>query len=142
MIVSNIQMHLFEMLTLLHNRPEEYFLTGSRFFGVARSDSDWDFMTPFNYRIGGNLVEMGFRPLDTYGNDGGRFDQLTRAVYRKNGATVVDIQLVNHIQLKIKAQHFLKNWNVTAPVLGHWNMAIDLVRVMPSDIRIVQTLTS
>lgn len=100
----------------------KFYLTGSHFFGTARSDSDWDFMAADSTELRGALEKAGFHlhrtsPLNV------------RAVYRLGG---IEVQLLADLDAKLRAQQALvglgdqlrnKRW---APLL--WTLAYNYTR--------------
>jgi hypothetical protein len=108
----------FDFLTMLFSNPEtrramtfineqfqEFWLTGSRFFGHSDERSDWDFFTEYTPHMEACLVEAGFQVFD------GRHEptyigmQKCHQIYILGG---VQVQLIegaaekNWLQLQIK----------------------------------------
>ena len=52
-------------VTLLHSAPFEFYLTGSRYIGGARPDSDWDFIVQDSPEIRSWLSMVGFESMMT-----------------------------------------------------------------------------
>jgi predicted nucleotidyltransferase len=82
-------------------------LTGSRFFGNANEDSDYDFYKEYSKEAEEDLIKKGFWLLPTvegpYISDG-----ITTVVYRyKTDEFQMDVQLVVDIHLKNTAQELL-----------------------------------
>jgi len=101
------------ILEILEKNSFKFYLTGSRFFGTDRPDSDWDFFTQDSPEVRQFLRENGFREInpDSYFefevtdfND--YCDENTATVFR-NGK--VDIQCQIDVQLKILTQEFIKH---------------------------------
>jgi len=97
------------LLELMHLPNYTFHLTGSRFFGGARADSDWDFFVADtnNPYLRQDLTAMGFekRSLTDYG------DFLTTDVYHHRRASV-HIQVVEDVNLKIHIQNVIKRWGL------------------------------
>jgi len=112
-------------------------LTGSRFFGGAREDSDYDFFLPFSRNTHKRLYKSGFQPLDEYGkNLDTHFDSNTVQVFRANGIPV-DVQLVWDFDLKILAQKYIQDTGllfyngIPVPKRFHrdiWELAYKIVK--------------
>lgn len=85
----------------------EFFGTGSRFFGFAHKESDWDFFTLDCPGVRKFLLDNGFE-ID---HDATYDDPTVVSVYRKyeSGTTHVDIQLVSNLEQKLLVQRILKN---------------------------------
>lgn len=84
--------------------PFDYYVTGSRFFGNARADSDFDYFTQNTFDTRMWLKRNGFRKLPE-GASYYNCDINLAQVYRKGN---VDIQLVKDVSKKLKAQEILK----------------------------------
>lgn len=48
------------LLSQLEDLPEDFYLTGSRFFRTERPGSDWDFFTADSPKVRASLSKMGF----------------------------------------------------------------------------------
>jgi hypothetical protein len=70
-----------------------FFLTGSRFFGWERPDSDWDFFTESTVGVATTLRLLGFREDLTEGYQ----DGLTRQIFVGHS---IHVQLVNSVVRK------------------------------------------
>lgn len=80
-----------------------FYLTGSRFFGGNSELSDWDFFTLWTKEVVVFLVDRGFSATRHYE------DSITSSVMTfEQGPLKVDIQLVDSVDLKNKAQKLLK----------------------------------
>lgn len=86
----------------LINSAFEFTLTGSRFFGNARPDSDWDFFTQDCTQVQDFLEGLGFEKLIFQDYN----DCMTSRVYRHKGERI-DIQCVKDATIKKCAQHWL-----------------------------------
>lgn len=80
----------------------EFHLTGSRYFGFTKRDSDWDFFAQDTESARVALEANGFKEL--YRTDY-TDSELTR-VYRHEGEKI-DVQLVKDVALKIEVQEYL-----------------------------------
>jgi len=85
----------------LEKAPFDFHLTGSRFFGGALPNSDWDFFAENNDSIIVFLRELGFKVL----TEGYKDDPQVAVVYRHNDG--IDVQLTDHIVLKKDAQKYI-----------------------------------
>ena len=122
------QWDLVQNLAALKEAPFEFHLTGSRFFGNAHHDSDWDFFTEDSIEVREFLQNQGFENL----ND--KLEVNPKDLYREdpNIATVfesvfakVQVQLVQNVGQKIVAQDILKESPIRACFLkdaaaGNW----------------------
>lgn len=90
------------ILLRLETLPQPVYLTGSRFFGTERKDSDWDFFTLDTDNIRDHLVELGFR-LESHSPY--RQDLFTVAVYHHPAD--IHVQLVPNVAEKSAAQEVL-----------------------------------
>ena len=95
-------------LEALQNSAFQFYLTGSRFFGRTRPDSDYDFFCEDAEDIEEYLKSQGFRSTQVretnyFGTEG------IVKIYR-NG--IVDVHLVSNAPLKQKVQTILKEQNM------------------------------
>jgi len=79
-----------------------FFITGSRFFGWERPDSDWDFFAENSVEARSTLQLLGFREDATEGYQ----DGLTRKVFVGYS---VHVQLVNSLRRKLELNTFFGN---------------------------------
>ena len=88
----------------------EFYPTGSRFFGGARADSDWDFYCLDSEQTRLYLGNLGFRSTSVDAKTG--YDDITVVdVYRHClGDTQIDVQLCSEqgLLLKQRVQKFLR----------------------------------
>lgn len=54
------------VLDYLAHSQHKFYLTGSRFFGGAKADSDYDFFTQDCVEVRAELGRLGFRPEQGY----------------------------------------------------------------------------
>ena len=109
--------------SLSNDKQHTFHLTGSRFFGMETSDSDYDFFVQDSKDIHGLLLSMGFQRLpcpQSYK------DSMTDVVYRRlffddgmNGQ--IDVQVVKCTKIKGLAQEILKEF-CPEHVVGHSNL--------------------
>ena len=85
----------------LNSSTYKFVLTGSRFFGTCRPESDWDFFTDNGEAIQQYLVSYGFKRLET----SSYVDSSIVEVLRHPDG--VDVQLVEDAGLKAAAQQIL-----------------------------------
>lgn len=90
------------VLDRLNNLKDyDFHLTGSRYFGWNRPDSDWDFFATSNRETMLALKEIGFKEDTKEGYQ----DGLTKKVYVLHG---VHVQLVSDLQNKQVLNEFFK----------------------------------
>jgi len=88
------------VLSMMSNEKYKFHLTGSRFFGTARENSDWDFFTAHSISVRQYLLEMGFVTLTE--SCSSYNDQETRSVMRfVDNRLQIDVQLVNDVKKKV-----------------------------------------
>jgi hypothetical protein len=107
--MSKIQKVTIPSISLIEllNPPQEFVLTGSRFFGDSNLGSDWDYFTQNTPEIeewiknkGGLLLSLSIYT-----------DRHTVKVYRLliEGLAMIDIQLVKDVNTKREAQNKIFN---------------------------------
>ena len=132
----------------------EFHLTGSRFFGIARIDSDYDFYALLSNGNEAWLREHGFRDITLDGNDYmGYFAQRiannnVAKIYRKGR---IDVQLVTDIELKSNIQslireagimHFLRNSGISKQaMIQFWNLFYNLATMNRTATEPVKTIS-
>ena len=89
-----------EGIRTLSRHPQEFFLTGSRFFDTYRRRSDFDFYTQYNDGIAIYLKDSDFEET----HDPSYNDALTAHVF---GLGKVHVQLVKDVALKTRIQQAL-----------------------------------
>lgn len=83
-----------------------FFLTGSRFFGLAKAKSDYDFFTQDNEEARDFLTACDFEEIILSESLASQYqDPLIEGIFKKGN---VHIQLVNNVALKRKIQEYLK----------------------------------
>ena len=98
MIIVNDCEYPKSIVDLIKESGIKFYLTGSRYFGNSRPESDWDFFTCHTTAAVIWIVDNGFEEVSIYGDD------QTTYVYRKEN---VHVQLIKNIDLKIKAQEII-----------------------------------
>jgi hypothetical protein len=93
----------------LNSSEIRFFLTGSRFFGNFRSDSDWDFYTKNTTKAKRELSHLGFGVIKSNYYSKPYGDDPNVALVYEHTYTKVQVQLVNDVETKHQAQHFLNN---------------------------------
>ncbi len=87
----------------LHSSPYSFYLTGSRFFGHAKEDSDFDFFTLASPDCRDFLIKNGFKEVPlTYYSDS------TIVKLFENGLNF-HVQMVTDIEIKKTAQRIIYN---------------------------------
>ena len=89
---------------VLNDSSYMFYLTGSRFFGTANNNSDWDFFVQDSPMLRVFLVKNGFK-LDIHT---GYDSCLDAAVYQYKD---IHIQCVTDVELKIDVQSCIMNLN-------------------------------
>lgn len=87
--------------------PFDFYLTGSRFWGNAKEDSDWDFYTlntPDVQRYLEKICEFKLAQAAEYGED----TTITRVYEKGVGADKIQVQLVTNVEHKTAVQYLLK----------------------------------
>lgn len=101
MIFGTDRNRFLTMVEILMLLDFKFHLTGSRFFGNATDESDWDFFAEYDMGLLKKLFDLGFydRTISSYGGD-------TQLVYLMEWENI-QIQLVRDIRTKIAAQALL-----------------------------------
>lgn len=102
MPIKNATTKIHEVITQMNKSEFDFYLTGSRFFGGAQADSDWDFFAEYSNEIVSFLLNIGFRykPTNNY------FDRQTIEVLEFGRE--IDVQLVNNATIKNTAQEIMR----------------------------------
>src|SRR5690606_2474031 len=102
MPIKNATTKIHEVITQMNRSEFDFYLTGSRFFGGAQADSDWDFFAEYSNEIVSFLLNIGFRykPTNNY------FDRQTIEVLEFGRE--IDVQLVNNATIKNTAQEIMR----------------------------------
>lgn len=111
MAITNIFAILPRPVVKMIESEHNFHLTGSRFFGNSTNQSDWDFFIQDSPQVRNWLVANNFKinKNSKYYSDDSCVD-----VYRyyitdyKIDAHWIDVQIVNDVSLKIKAQDLIK----------------------------------
>ena len=100
----------------LERSPYIFHLTGSRYFGCERQDSDWDFLVVDQPELQEYLLARSFRNITDVSYD----DMSIIAVYEKDG---VHIQVIDSLLIKTKlaAQKLLRELGIRKPSNAQWN---------------------
>lgn len=87
-----------------------FHLTGSRYFGLDKESSDWDFFVAANDGVEEELKKLGFELLQ---GNGSYLDSVTQSVwiYRKCFPNI-HVQICNNIPIKLRAQDILYNTKI------------------------------
>ena len=120
---------------LLEEAPFEFHLTGSRFFGGARVDSDWDFFVQAGPEVVGWLDAHGFRETD--GSLAGYNDPNISIVFERDDTHV---QVVKDAKLKLWLQDLLnevgvlnKNNSAKMRERAVWTTLYEVVMMVPKN---------
>ncbi len=120
---NNIQ-NLKTGFDFIENNENKFYLTGSRFFGLERYNSDFDFAVQYSEKLYQDLGDYGFRGITT-------------AEY-KDKSLVGIFQFGNvQIQLRKDIEHFLRAQNLATKLPGSriqnlayydWDFLFDLTK--------------
>jgi hypothetical protein len=103
--------HIYQLVNRLHCEGVELYLTGSRYFGDARQDSDWDFYCEHSEGLTETLIREGFhletRPDYNDANAARYNDSNTALVFHRGnwGNPEIHIQVVVSAELKSRVQN-------------------------------------
>jgi len=100
------------MMNWMKMSKHSFALTGSRFFGGFREDSDWDFFVSHNNALVSDLMTIGFEVLDAADAIHSYTDSSIAVVMEKSfDDGVVQIQLLQEgmFTFKYQAQKFLSS---------------------------------
>ena len=107
-MIANINAVFPVIIKSLTDSPFQFYLTGSRFFGGATRDSDWDFFTKYTPEVLGYLSAMGFEKDFDSSYDDPSVDAVYYGYCEHQGHRVkVDVQLVNDAYAKLEVQKAL-----------------------------------
>lgn len=114
MIANNPSNNSSSALDAIKNSPIEFYLTGSRFFGTATEDSDWDFFVieSFLWTHEEMFVNLGFRPIQGMGRYPGQDYLQDLHTIWEHPTEHIHIQFVYNPQKKDKIQNGLKRLEV------------------------------
>lgn len=86
-----------------------FHLTGSRFIGGAKPDSDWDFVTQPDELTESYLMAAGFAESPKFNKAPGKNDGFTSAIYESTYRGVkVQVQVATDLQRKLKARDAIR----------------------------------
>ncbi len=97
------QPRVLTALQFLEACPYKFYLTGSRFFGTQRADSDYDFFVQQSGDVLAALEQNGFK-LD---NESYERDPIMTRVYKREN---VHVQVVINAKMKLCVQHRMKSF--------------------------------
>ena len=93
---------VFMTLVELQGSTTDFFLTGSRFFGNATEQSDWDFYAEYTYDLKKSMSLQGWKEAKACQY---RMDPNVATVLKKSG---IHVQLVRHLKIKHVCQEALR----------------------------------
>jgi hypothetical protein len=110
---------------------DNFYLTGSRFFGNFTENSDWDYFTDDERKFYEVITGLKASPIK-YGD---AFDYITKDVCRFNiGTAMIDIILVKDSNVKLRAQGFIKSMGIfdlhKAVMTRVWNSTYEICELM------------
>lgn len=97
----------------MNESPYKFQITGSRLFGGATANSDWDFFAEYSDEIMRYLLQSGF--VDITKHSTYKDISLVRIFYKKCSDGEIHVQLVKNFDQKLRAQEVeIKRilWNV------------------------------
>jgi hypothetical protein len=100
------------MINWMKQSKLAFALTGSRFFGGSKEDSDWDFFVSHSNSLVSDLKSLGFEPLDKSDAIHSYSDSSIAVVMEKTfDDGVIQIQLLQEgmFTFKFQAQKFLNS---------------------------------
>lgn len=96
------------VVSMMSSEKYKFHLTGSRFFGNSKENSDWDFFTEYSISVKSYLSDMGFVTLTESCRSYN--DQETRSVMRFiDNKLQIDVQLVNDVKKKVRVNNAIKH---------------------------------
>ena len=93
----------------LSNSKHQFHLNGSHYFGVAKADSDTDFLAEYSEKIIEFLLKQGYVLVSKYDTESIGY---TRAVYHHEGFNI-DVQLTDQLAGKLFARDVIARHFVT-----------------------------
>ena len=121
------------VLNQMDTSEYKFYLTGSRFFGGCQvNESDYDFFVESTPQIVVFLYNLGFKDITASSM---YKDSLIHVIMRH--PTGIDVQVVNNIYLKIKAQALLKELGIFTWLTDKnyrrvlWDRAITCISICP-----------
>lgn len=105
------------VMCLANDASTVFHLTGSRYMGGERPDSDWDFITEHSAEAVDALIELGFKPMGHQGSLSQK--DINREVYLldatesilqkiEDDGTVIQVQLVNDLKALLATRDVIK----------------------------------
>ena len=96
-----------EILRRMNISKPKFYLTGSRYFGYAQHDSDWDFFTGQDNSTLNHLEILGFNRLSMHPD---WFDENCISIYHH--PVDIHVAIVKDVELKKRTQAYIRD---TAP---------------------------
>lgn len=134
---------LHPVLCALVTSNHQFHLTGSRFFGNARENSDWDFFTYNTPEVQGMLQALDFQYVsESYADD----PEVVTVLRYEQGDVWFDVQLLDDIERKCQAQAYLKEKfpnglpGLKSDAKQLWNMAYEVNRLYTRLSKIAETI--
>lgn len=108
--ISNKTKSKDEVLTFLHSLSNNFQLTGSRFFGNEKADSDYDFFVQHKFDLVEILLRFGFEDIKQKTLLGGGYDgkQFITILEYKTFDVPIQVQMVDYFSQKLNVQRRLK----------------------------------
>jgi len=110
--IQSLNLSPKELLVLGLETHPKFYLTGSRFFGIQGSASDWDFYCTHNRQNADYLFAKGFKITDSYTYANTDFN-IAEVYHHKDFD--IHVQMVQSVMAKDKAQNFIKQHMMTHP---------------------------
>lgn len=102
---------VISVITALNSFEEEFYLTGSRFFGTETANSDWDFFVSKHYfNVIKKLLNLGFKeiPCEKMVDLGYDKNQFSTILELQAVDGVIQIQIIDNIHSKNRVQETIK----------------------------------
>ena len=99
--------------------PFEFFLAGSRYMGMARPDSDWDFLAQDSVPTRNHLTRIGFRSM-VQGYYDISVESNTSHIYEYKGPEGLKVQV--QLQRDVQKQRAVRDIIKTYMLEAHTNM--------------------
>uniref|UniRef100_A0A6M3JH41 Nucleotidyltransferase n=1 Tax=viral metagenome TaxID=1070528 RepID=A0A6M3JH41_9ZZZZ len=105
-------------------------LTGSRYFGCPREDSDYDFFTEYTPKTAIWLEQLGFTSGRTLAKR--TYDDIATEVVYAHIRGNIHVQLVKPAMIKAKgiAQEIFKSMGYLRPSKRDWDGALTIIKTM------------
>ena len=104
-MIADILLDVPSGVKQLHESPFDFQLTGSRFFGNDRPDSDWDFFVESSRDVAEYLLKNGYQNQPANFQD----DEIHDIFTKGNNSQKIEVILVKDLTLRRHAQTLIKS---------------------------------